>query len=147
MVTTRDLLRIKGDMVWSVPPETTVLDALRLLRDKDIGALLVLQQDQLVGIISERDFVRSIAESGVCMIDTTVETSMTKEVVTVGPDQNLEDCMQLMTNQHIRHLPVLENGRVVGLVSIGDIVKEMIQSKESTINSLENFIEGRGYGQ
>jgi CBS domain-containing protein len=143
----RDLLQVKGNEIWHISPDTAVLEALRFMAAKDVGALLVLQNDQLVGIISERDFVRSIAETGQCLIHSTVQEYMTKEVFTVGLDYTIEECMQLMTQKHIRHLPVLENSQVIGVVSIGDIVKGLIQTKESTIDTLENYIEGRGYGR
>jgi CBS domain-containing protein len=147
MTTVRDLLKGKGNEVWSIPPETTVLEALEFMSAKDIGAVLVTQNDQIVGIISERDFVRSIAGLGMCLIHTPVSDYMTKNVFYVGPDQTIDECMQLMTAKKIRHLPVLENNAMVGLISIGDVVKELISSKESTINLLENYIQGRGYGQ
>jgi len=147
MATVRDLLKSKGNEVWHVSPQTTVLEALKLMADKDVGALLVLQNGKLVGIISERDFVRSIAETGQCLIHSIVEEYMTKKVLIVDPEQTTENCMQLMTQKHIRHLPVLENSQLIGIVSIGDVVKEQIHSKESTIDTLEKYIEGRGYGQ
>jgi len=147
MATVRDLLKLKGNAVWSIPPETTVLEALEFMTAKDIGAVLVMQNDQIVGIISERDFVHSIAGIGMCLIHTPVQDYMTRNVLFVGPDQTIEECMQLMTTKKIRHLPVLENNALVGLISIGDVVKELISNKESTINLLENYIEGRGYGQ
>ena len=146
MVTVRDLLKTKGDQVWFVSPNTSVLDTLQLLAEKDVGALLVLEDGKIVGIISERDFVRSIAKTGLCVLNTTVLEYMTKKVITVGPDQSIEDCMQVMTKEHIRHLPVVEDGKLVGLVSIGDVVKGMITSKEILIDNLQNYIEGSGYG-
>ena len=147
MANVRNLLKVKGSDVWSVSPTTSVLNALQLMADKEVGALLVLDSDRIVGIISERDFVRSIAETGQCVVESTVGEYMTRDVYTVEPDTSIEECMQMMTQKRIRHLPVLENGRLVGLISIGDVVKGIISNKESTINSLENYIEGRGYGQ
>ena len=147
MTLVRDLLKTKGSDVWSVPLTATVLETLKVMADKDVGALLVLDEGRIAGIISERDFVRSIAETGHCVIDGLAQDNMTRTVITVVPDQTLEECMQVMTRAHIRHLPVVEGGALVGLISIGDVVKEMISNKESTINSLENYIEGRGYGQ
>ncbi len=114
---------------------------------KDIGALLVMENGKLHGIVSERDFVRSTAESERCLIEAAVSKYMTKVVITVSPDESIEDYMKLMTDHHIRHLPVVEKERVIGVISIGDIVKADIQDKESKINSLENYIEGRGFGQ
>jgi CBS domain-containing protein len=142
MVTVRDLLRTKGNNVWSVPPSTVVLDVLKMLADKDAGALLVLDRDRIAGIISERDIVRSMGKTGQCSFEATVDQYMTKDVITVSPVTSLEECMQIMTRKHIRHLPVLENGRLAGLISIGDVVKNLISSRDSTINSLENYITG-----
>ena len=147
MTTVRDLLKIKGNEVWTIPPATSVLDTLKFMAKKDVGALLVLDANEIVGVISERDFVRSIAQTEQCLLEALVQDYMTKDVHTVGLDQTIEECMQLMTHKRIRHLPVVENHTLVGLISIGDVVKEMISSKESIINSLENYIEGRGYGQ
>jgi CBS domain-containing protein len=147
MANVRDLLKVKGDQTWCVTPDTTVLDALKMMAEKEVGALLVRQNEEISGIISERDFARSIAKTGQCIIDSHVEDYMTRNVFTVTPDQSIEDCMSLMTQKRIRHLPVVEGKKLVGLISIGDVIKEMIASKESTINNLENYIEGRGYGQ
>jgi len=147
MITVRDLLQQKGNLVWSVQPDDPVLTALNLMTEKDIGALLVMDGAKLRGIVSERDFVRSIAESRNCLIEAPVSEYMTKVVITVAPEQTLEDCMQLMTDHHIRHLPVVEMENIIGVVSIGDIVKADIQEKVSKINTLENYIEGRGFGQ
>ncbi|HVN52873.1 MAG TPA: CBS domain-containing protein [Anaerolineaceae bacterium] len=112
MTSIRDLLKYKGSTVWSVEPGTSVLEALKVLADKEIGALPVLQEGQLVGIISERDFVRSIAQTGRCIVDATVAEYMTREIVTIGLDQTTEQCMQMMTDHHIRHLPVIEKGKL-----------------------------------
>jgi CBS domain-containing protein len=147
MANVRDLLKVKGDQVWNVTPDTSVLVALKLMAEKEVGALLVLQNSQIVGIFSERDFARSVAKIGQCASDLDVDSYMTKDVFTVTPDQSIEDCMTLMTQRRFRHLPVLEGTKLVGMISIGDVVKEVIASKESTINTLENYIEGRGYGQ
>ncbi len=147
MANVRNLLKVKGSAVWSVSANTSVLDALKLMADKEVGALLVLDAGRIEGIISERDFVRSIAETGQCVVDSTVSEYMTKEVYTVEPDTSIEECMHMMTQKRIRHLPVVEDQQLVGLISIGDVVKGIISTKESTISSLENYIEGRGYGQ
>jgi CBS domain-containing protein len=146
MITVRDLLKGKGNDVWSVSPEDAVLKALNLMAEKEIGALLVLEQEKVRGIVSERDFVRSIAETERCLIDAPVSKYMTKVVITVEPDQTIEECMELMTTNHIRHLPVIEKDHVVGVISIGDVVKAELSSKESTIKNLEDYIEGRGFG-
>jgi CBS domain-containing protein len=142
----RDLLKSKGHDIWSISQNATVLETLKLLAEKDIGALIVMNGEQLVGIISERDFVRSIAKSEKCLIHTEVKDYMTKEVITISPDKTIQDCMVLMTREHIRHLPVVENDHIVGMISIGDVVKVTIADAESRISNLEDFIEGRGYG-
>jgi CBS domain-containing protein len=147
MITVRDLLKGKGNDIWYVSPEDVVLKALNLMAEKDIGALVVLEQDKLKGIVSERDFVRSIAESERCLIEAPVSKYMTKVVINVEPDQSTDECMRIMTDHRIRHLPVVDNGRVIGVISIGDVVKADISNKELTINNLENYIEGRGFGQ
>jgi len=147
MVTVRDLLKTKGSEVWSVSPETTVINTLKMLADKDVGALMVTKDGKTVGIVSERDFVRSIAKTGQVLLHSTVDHYMVKDLFTITPDQSIENCMQLMTEKHIRHLPVLENEKLIGVISIGDVVRELISNKEFTINQLENYIQGRGYSQ
>jgi CBS domain-containing protein len=145
MATVRDLLRGKGNEIWSISPDTTMLDTLKFLADKDVGALLVMEQGRMVGIISERDFVRAIAKTEQVLLYSTAKNYMTKEIFTIDLDHSIEDCMKLMTEKRIRHLPVMDDGKLVGLISIGDVVKEIISSKESTINALENYIQGSGY--
>jgi CBS domain-containing protein len=146
MAQVKDLVKIKGGDVWSVSPETAVLEALRVMHEKDIGALLVVEGGNLVGIFSERDFARSIVDTGSCVINAPVKEYMTTKVFTIAPQNSMDECMQLMTAKKIRHLPVLEGDKVVGVISIGDVVKEEIASRESTIETLENYIEGHGYG-
>jgi CBS domain-containing protein len=145
MVTVRDLIKTKGKEVWSVTPETTMIDTLKLLAKKDVGALPVTKEGKMVGIVSERDFVRSIAKTGQLLLYSAVEHYMVHDVFSITPDQSIEQCMQIMTEKHIRHLPVMENGELIGIISIGDVVREMISNKEFTINQLENYIQGRGY--
>jgi len=147
MATIRDLLKTKGNQVWTVTPNTSVLETLLMMTEKAVGALVVVEGDQIAGIISERDFIHSIAEKERCVLNTVVLEYMTTTVLTVSPDQSIEDCMQLMTDKHIRHLPVVDNGKLIGMISIGDIVKDIISSEKSRITALENYIEGRGYGQ
>jgi len=147
MTTVNDLLRRKGTQVWSVAPDTTVLEALDMLAKKDVGALMVLDHNAIAGIISERDFVRFIAKTGKLQVDSPVSDHMTKDVFTIGPEKTIEECMSLMTDKRIRHLPVVKDGSLIGLVSIGDVVKEIISTKEATINHLENYIEGADYGR
>ena len=145
MITVRTLLRFKGYEVWRVTPQTATIDALLFMKEKDVGALLVMEADKIAGIISERDFVRLIADMGICDLTKPVQDFMTKDVFVVTPDQTIEECMRLMTNKHIRHLPVLESGKLVGLISIGDVINEIISNQEIQITNLENYIEGRGY--
>jgi CBS domain-containing protein len=147
MAIIRDLLKTKGNQIWTVTPNTSVLETLLMMTEKGVGALVVVEGDKIAGIISERDFIHSIAEKERCVLNTTVLEYMTTPVLTVTPDQSVEECMQLMTDKHIRHLPVVENGKLVGMISIGDIVKDIISSEKSRITALENYIEGRGYGQ
>jgi CBS domain-containing protein len=145
MVTVRDLIKTKGTEVWSVSPETTMIDALNLLAKRDVGALMVTKDDKMVGIVSERDFVRSIAKTGQCLLHSTVERYMTTEISSVTPDATIDQCMQLMTDKHIRHLPVLEKEKLVAVISIGDVVRDLISNKELTINQLEDYIQGRTF--
>jgi CBS domain-containing protein len=147
MSTIRDLIKTKGNQVWTVTPNTSVLETLLLMTEKNVGALVVVDGDRIAGIVSERDFIHSIAEKERCVLNTVVLEYMTTKVTTVNPDQSIDQCMQLMTDEHIRHLPVVENGKLVGMISIGDIVKDIISSEKSKVAMLENYIEGRGYGQ
>lgn len=142
METVSHLLQVKGDRVWSIPPEASVYHALELMSEKDIGALLVMQGDDLVGIFSERDYARKIALKGLTSAETKVSQIMTPNVVFVSPEQRIEACMALMTQKRIRHLPVMVEGKVVGLISIGDVVKEVIAEQEFVIEQLEHYITG-----
>jgi CBS domain-containing protein len=140
MKTVRDVLGQKGHQVWSVGPDTTVYDALALMAEKDIGAVLVMEGDHPVGIFSERDYARQIVLKGRASKDTPVREIMTAKVVFGRPEQNIEECMALMTEKRFRHLPILERGRLIGLLSIGDVVKAVISEKEFLIEQLENYI-------
>jgi len=142
-----DLLKIKGRNVWTCDPHATLMDALKLMAEKNIGALLVLEGDRIAGIISERDIARRIVEKEKCLLDEPVSGFMTENVIVVRPDQSTQDCMQLMTREHFRHLPVVEDGKLVGMISIGDVVRALLGEQESTINGLENYILGRDYNQ
>ena len=148
MVTVEQLLRNRVENnVWTIEPEATVYQALELMADKDIGALLVMNGDLLVGIFSERDFARSAFRTGKDCHDMQVSELMTAEVIGIKPEFSMEDCMALMTQERIRHLPVLKDSKVIGVVSIGDVVKAVIDSQQYTITHLENYILGEGYGQ
>lgn len=142
MTTIRQLLATKGQDVWSISPEASVYDALKLLAEKNIGALLVLQEGKIVGIVSERDYARKVALHGKASMKTPVSEIMTSEVVTVGPQLNVRDALALMTDRRIRHLPVIEESQVVGFVSIGDLVKSIIADQELMITQLEKYISG-----
>lgn len=143
MTTVRDLLRIKGNEVWSIAPNASVYEALTLMAEKDIGALLVLDGGHLAGILSERDYARKIVLKGKTSRETAVREIMTDKVTWTRPEQTIEGCMALMTNKRIRHLPVLEEGRLIGVISIGDVVKSIISEQEFMIEQLENYITGK----
>jgi CBS domain-containing protein len=140
MKTVRQLLQYKGSTIYSVAPGTRVFEALQLMAEKEVGALLVLDDGKLAGIISERDYARKVILHGKSSHDIAVREIMTGKVVTIQPDQTVDQCMALMTNKRIRHLPVIEGDKLVGLVSIGDLVKEVIAEQEQTIKQLESYI-------
>ena len=142
MITVRQILDGKGHTSWSVAPDSLVYDALKLMADKGIGALLVLERGKLVGIISERDYARKVILKGKSSLDTPVKEIMTQDFVWVRPEQTVEECMGLVTEKRIRHLPVLVDDQVVGIISIGDLVKAVIDEKDFTIKQLESYITG-----
>lgn len=144
MYTVRQLLDVKGNQVWTISPQTIVFEALQLMANKNVGALLVVQNGKLVGIFSERDYARKVVLQGRSSKTSTVGELMTREVLYISPDQTIEDCMALMTAKRTRHLPVLEEDKLVGVISIGDVVKEIISDREVTIRELERYITG-GY--
>jgi CBS domain-containing protein len=141
-ITVSDILKVKGHEVFSITPDAGVHAALQLLADKNIGALPVVQSEKLIGIFSERDYVRKLVLEGKFSKVTTIREVMTKNVFTVGTADNIEYCMELMSEKRIRHLPVIEEHRLVGMVSIGDIVKAIIADQKSTIGLLERYITG-----
>ena len=143
MIQVSDLLKGKGSHLWSIEASATLKDALHLLSEKDIGALPVLREGKLVGIFSERDFVRATSNNPSFTLESSVSELMTKDVLTVSPSDSVERCMKLMTEQHIRHLPVVEGNEMVGIVSIGDAVKLFVTDRESFIRQLEDYISGR----
>ena len=140
MITVRHLLDRKGRAVYSIGPEDPVLEAIQLMADRHIGALLVMKGEELAGILSERDYARKVILLGRSSDETPVWQIMSSPVHTVSPDHTLDDCMRLVTEKRIRHLPVVENGRVVGLISIGDLVKAVIEDQQHTIEQLESYI-------
>ncbi len=141
----KDILRTKGTDIWWVPPHATVYEALGLMADKNIGAVLVMEDDHLVGVFSERDFARKVDLLGKTARQTPVRDIMTERVVCVRPDETIEECMALMTDKRVRHLPVLQNNKVIGVISIGDVVKAIISEQEFVIEQLENYITGTPY--
>ena len=141
MITVEQVLREREENnVWTIEPEATVYQALELMADKHIGALLVMKGDELAGIFSERDFARSAYRTGKDCHEMQVSELMTAEVIAIKPEFSMEDCMALMTEKRIRHLPVVDGGRLAGVVSIGDLVKEVIADREETIKQLESYI-------
>jgi CBS domain-containing protein len=134
----RHILEVKGSDLWNVTPSTSVYDALRMMSDKDIGALVVLENDHLVGILSERDYARKVVLVGKTSRDTRVDEIMSKTVFTIHPDQTVEEAMELMNNKHIRHLPVVSEGELLGMISIGDVVKAIIFKQREALREMES---------
>jgi len=136
------ILAHKGSAVWSIAPNATVFDAIQLMADKNVGALPVVENDRLVGIISERDYTRKVILKGKSSKETPVRDIMTVELVTADPGDSVTGCMHLMTDQRVRHLPVLEGAKMIGIVSIGDLVRRIISAQTATIDNLEKYITG-----
>ena len=139
----RNILEEKGNAVVAVPPSFTAFQALEVMRDMNVGGLLIMEQDNLVGIFTERDYARKVILKGKTSKEMQVSELMTPNPITVSPDDTIEDCMSLMTNKFIRHLPVLENDKIVGVVSIGDVVRFIIEEQRIIIEHLEHYITGR----
>jgi CBS domain-containing protein len=137
------VLHHKGPQVWTISPDATVFEAIRMLADKNVGALLVVEEGKVMGMFSERDYTRKVALEGKTSQKTLVREIVSKDVVTVTPLNTVEDCMRLMTDKRIRHLPVLDNGKLVGLVSIGDMVNWIISAQSATIDQMESYLTGR----
>lgn len=142
MVNVKQILTSKGSDVWKVGPDESVLKALKIMADRNIGALLVMDQGELLGIFSERDYARKIILLGKTSEETPVRDVMTSEVVCVALQTTMVECMEIMTDGRFRHLPVKENGDIIGVISIGDVVKSIISDQEFTIKQLENYITG-----
>ncbi|HSR50764.1 MAG TPA: CBS domain-containing protein [Acidobacteriota bacterium] len=140
----KQLLEKKGTEIWSVAPDDSVFEALALMAEKNVGALMVLDGNDLAGIFSERDYARKIILKGKASKNTRVAEIMSRRLTTVQIDQSIPDCMELMTEHRIRHLPVLEGGRLVGVISIGDVVKTIISEQEFMIEQLKGYITGTG---
>lgn len=140
MKTIRQLLQGKSGTLCTIGPDASVLDALKLMAEKNVGALLVVKNDRLAGIVSERDYARKVVLLGKSSHGTPVKEIMTERPICVRPDNTVEECMALMTDKHIRHLPVIENEKLIGVLSIGDLVKETISEQQFVIQQLESYI-------
>ena len=140
IMTVSDILQIKGSNVYSVTSQLTVYEALKAMGEKNVGALLVMEDEKLLGIISERDYARKIILKGKSSADTLVKEIMTEKVISVSPDDNIEKCMELMSEKKIRHLPVVKDEKVIGVISITDVVTAIIESQKETISLLHNYI-------
>jgi CBS domain-containing protein len=142
MGTVSEILRSKKPGVWSIAPDRTVRDALQTMAEKDVGALVVMDGDRLVGIVSERDYARKVVLAGRTSRDTMVREVMSTHVLCASPERSVEECMALMTDKRVRHLPILEHKRVIGMVSIGDLVKAIIREQKFVIEQLQQYITG-----
>ena len=140
MKTLKQLLQAKGNQIYAIAPDARVIDALKLMAEREVGALVVMESGRLAGIVSERDYARKVILHGKSSHDIQVRDIMTAKVITVHPGQTVEECMALMTGKRIRHLPVTDGERLIGVVSIGDLVKEVIAEQEATIKQLESYI-------
>lgn len=145
-ITIRQVLQIKGHDFFAISPRATAYQALEIMAEKNVGALLAVEDGRLVGVFSERDYARKVILKGKSSKGTTVGELMSCPPICAGPDLTLRDCMELMTNNHIRHLPVTDKGAIIGLVSIGDVVKMVISEQDTTIQLLENYVTGNDYG-
>jgi CBS domain-containing protein len=138
--TIKEILQAKSHKLLSISPDASVFDALKLMAEKEVGALVVLDGERLAGIFSERDYARKVILHGKSSKDTAVREIMTHKVICVRPEQSVEDCMALMTDMRVRHLPVLQEKKVIGVISIGDVVKEVISEQKFVIEQLEHYI-------
>ncbi|MGW8302242.1 MAG: CBS domain-containing protein [Desulfobacterales bacterium] len=143
MRSVKDILQEKGTQVYSISPDAKVYEALQMMADKNVGALMVMEGDTVAGLISERDYARKIVLKGKFSKDVPVHEIMTADVIRISPDVDVEECMELMTDKRVRHLPVFKNDRLIGIISIGDIVKAIIEHKEEIIEQLEAYIKGK----
>lgn len=142
MSTVRNILQKKGHSVFSVSPDTSVYDALEDLEEKNLGGLVVVEDGKLIGVFTERDYARKVILKGRSSRETLVRDIMSNRPIFVNPDNTLDECMQLMSDKFIRHLPVMENGELVGVISIGDLVRYIINEKDFIIQNLEHYITG-----
>jgi CBS domain-containing protein len=140
--TISDILSYKGSSVWTISPDATVFEAIQMMADKNVGALLVTDNDKLVGIVSERDYTRKVIVKGKASKTTAVKEILSSQVIHVTPAQTVQECMRLMTDHHFRHLPVLDGDKIAGIVSIGDLVNWIISAQTTTISQLQTYITG-----
>ena len=140
--TISEILSHKGNTVWSISPDATVFEAIQIMADKNVGALLVTENDKLVGIISERDYTRKVVIKGKASRTTAVREILSSHVIHATPASTVEECLRLMTDHHFRHLPVLDGDRIAGIVSIGDLVNWIISAQHTTISQLQTYITG-----
>jgi CBS domain-containing protein len=138
----RQLLKVKGEHVWTISKESTVLDSLELMAEKRIGSLVVIEDDQVVGIFTERDYARKVGPERRNPEETRIEEVMTRELITIGLNQTVNECLVLMTDNHVRHLPVMDDGRLVGMISVGDVVKDIIEELKFHVEQLTSYITG-----
>lgn len=143
MKAVQDILKTKGSVVYAVAPNVMVYSAIEQMCDKNIGGLMIVENGKLIGIFTERDYARKLILKGKSSKDTPIQDLMTPNPFTVTPQSSIEDCMKLMAGKHIRHLPVEENGKLIGMISIGDVVKHIIEDQKSTIAHLEQYIAGQ----
>jgi CBS domain-containing protein len=137
-----EILQCKGRDIWFVRPDATVFDAIKLMSERGVGGLFVMDGEKMVGIVTERDYARKVILEGKSSKKTQVKDIMTRRVLWVAPERTIEECMALMTQHRVRHLPVVEDGRVVGMISIGDLVKAIIAEQQIIIDQLQNYIAG-----
>ncbi len=142
MASVKQLLQGKGHEIWSIDPDASVYDAIAMMADKEVGALVVLEDNSLVGVLSERDYARKVVLQGRSSKDTKIRDIMTSRVAYARPDQSVEDCMAMMTDMRIRHLPVMDGDELIGIISIGDLVKAIIEEQQHVIAQLEQYISG-----
>ncbi|HQV53894.1 MAG: CBS domain-containing protein [Chitinophagaceae bacterium] len=142
MAKVKDITQAKGNQIYSITPDATVYSALEQLFEKNISALLVMEGEKPLGIFTERDYARKVVLKGKSSKETLIKEIMTSELITVEEDCSIEDAMRIMTNKHIRHLPVMAENKLAGIISIGDVVKQLLQEQQFIINNMENYIKG-----
>lgn len=142
MGTVKNIIDAKGNATFTITPQTSVYHALELMVEKNVSALLVMENDELAGIFTERDYARKVVLKGRSSKETNIAEIMTKDLITVSPASTIDECMELMTGKFIRHLPVVDQGRLAGIISIGDVVRQIIQEQRSIIGHMEQYISG-----